>query len=876
MLLKGNFLLLRSFRLSQPNSLSGRKYLQNGEKLGRLQQQLRFLSTCAHEDLLPSSISNMKLPECLTRFSKSKESIQNFTFRKLRRAVFSERANVIKEWEYMKKELEQQLQGQRDLYDKITDARDKAYTTAYNHHSKIIDTKIMNLRAPAVAVDTTTVSVETTIDNVDTTFNNMGAASDNVETATNVLDSDITSDRDILVTDLSKSLTSDQLELLKKGPRFALTERIHDKSHFDMKIGFCRFAYQYKWHQHRERKEVCPMRDPMPKYPESSEICVPPPHSKDDALLRRLYDRTKKILDSIQPQQFRGNLSRKELATIKELREKPLIYLPSDKGSEFCVLEEDKYVQAGQAHLQDEATYLKVKINSCDSIEKRINAVWSNVCKRRDISFSVWRSYITRHSDLPIFYHLVKTHKKTPSLKIRPIVANVKGPTKKISWLLTQVLRPLLDSVPAHLESSLDLIHRINSVRAEDAIDEEYSYPCSFDVVALYTSIPIKDAIENAMKKISDLNYRFYCLGKDDIFDLLTVILENTFFSYRDEQYQQIKGLPMGSSISGFLAILFLDTIEKQALRCFPRCKLFARYVDDCFSLLRNEDDARELLEILNAQHGDIQFELELPNAGNKLSLLDFTVDLSNRSPIFTFYKKSARKNLFMNYSSGLPTRMKESTIRNEVKRIRDRSTEERDSERDLKEFKRILRLNGYNNKFIDNNMRTQRTRQQSENNRPTFYLSLPFISDAVDRKIKRVFRNENINIRIYRKPRTLRQALGKQRPQQACNMRNCPLRSNICLRKMVVYEIKCSCGASYIGSTVRHLHTRMKEHYSTPTSAIFKHRLSCQGSLETSILWNAKDAVDLRLKEAIRISLSKPRLNDREEGKDICSLIYV
>lgn len=156
------------------------------------------------------------------------------------------------------------------------------------------------------------------------------------------------------------------------------------------------------------------------------------------------------------------------------------------------------------------------------------------------------------------------------------------------------------------------------------------------------------------------------------------------------------------------------------------------------------------------------------------------------------------------------------------------------------------------------------------------FYLTLPFISDSIDRKIKKVFKSEHINIRIYRKPRTLRQILRKRRPQQPCQMKNCPLRSDICLRKMVVYEIKCSCGASYIGSTIRHLHTRVREHYRTPTSAIFKHRLSCQGDLITSTLCNARDAVDLRLKEAIQISLAKPRLNDREEGKDICSLIYI
>ena len=189
-----------------------------------------------------------------------------------------------------------------------------------------------------------------------------------------------------------------------------------------------------------------------------------------------------------------------------------------------------------------------------------------------------------------------------------------------------------------------------------------------------WAPIPIQDAIQNAMEVINRLRSRFYCLDSDDILDLLTVTLSNTYFSFNGKQYQQVKGLPMGSSISGFLAILFLDIIEKRALQCFPRCALFARYVDDCFSLMRSEDDAKEFLSILNSQHIDIKFELETPENNNKLSLLDFTVDLSRHSPVFTFYKKPAKKNVFMHCQSALPTRMKESTIRNEVKRIRERS----------------------------------------------------------------------------------------------------------------------------------------------------------------------------------------------------------
>ena len=491
------------------------------------------------------------------------------------------------------------------------------------------------------------------------------------------------------------------------------------------------------------------------------------------------------------------------------------------------------------------------------------------MCKRRNFDKSTYKSYLTLHSDIPDFYHLIKTHKNSPELKIRPIVSNIRGPTKKISWLLVQILRPLLRSVPAHLENSFDLIQRIKNIDLSN--NRQYTYPCSFDVVSLYTCIPIQQAIDNVMMIIKELKFHFFGLKNDDIQDLLTVTLTNTYFRYRDSQYQQIKGLPMGSSVSGFLAILFLDTIEKRALRAFPNCILFARYVDDCFALLRNNEDANKLHQVLNSQHPDIKFELETPNE-HKLSLLDFTVDMLTDVPTFSFYKKAAKKNLFVHFDSSFPTSMKRATIDNEIKRITERTTSQAELSKEIKRFEDILICNGYPNDFIRKNRKMKKNIVRR--NLPVHYISLPFVSDSINTKIKRIFWNEGINLRIYHRNRTLRQVLRKQKPQQACTMKNCPLHSPECYRKLVVYQVTCSCGDTYIGSTKRPLHQRIKEHLRMATSAIFNHRLSCSGSFSTKVLSSAKDCIDLRIREALFISSRRPTLNGRDEGRDICSLI--
>ena len=83
----------------------------------------------------------------------------------------------------------------------------------------------------------------------------------------------------------------------------------------------------------------------------------------------------------------------------------------------------------------------------------------------------------------------------------------------------------------------------------------------------MYPSIPVPEAIENAVNKLKDHpNLHTLTLSVNAIEDLLRVVLQNTYFEFNGQIYKQLKGLPMGSSLSGVLAILFVDKIERIAL----------------------------------------------------------------------------------------------------------------------------------------------------------------------------------------------------------------------------------------------------------------------------------------------------------------------
>jgi len=132
---------------------------------------------------------------------------------------------------------------------------------------------------------------------------------------------------------------------------------------------------------------------------------------------------------------------------------------------------------------------------SAKTVENKVNWTSKSICLQNEV-FLLSEEFHRRKHWSPKFYHLTKTHKTCPVINIRPIESNTSGPTQRLSWLLANALKPMLKDVPPHLENSLDLF---KSIQAGDVTTTKMlRYWCSLDVVSLYTSILIQEAITNA------------------------------------------------------------------------------------------------------------------------------------------------------------------------------------------------------------------------------------------------------------------------------------------------------------------------------------------------------------------------------------------
>jgi hypothetical protein len=513
-------------------------------------------------------------------------------------------------------------------------------------------------------------------------------------------------------------------------------------------------------------------------------------------------------------------------------------------------------------------------MTSC-TIEKKINQVWKEVSMAERVKPYIAKSFMTHNSDLPTFYHLVKTHKAGPEINVRPIVSNRTGPTKRISWLLCNILKPIYRLIPAHLEDSKQLVTSITELDSDTT--SAYRYPFSLDVKSLYTSIPPLEAIRAMENKILRHQEIGWSMRADRIGELLKVVFANTYFRFRETVYRQTSGLPMGNSVSGVMAAVYMDSIEERSLNRL-NVALYRRYVDDVFCLTTCEEEARAAFQIMNSQDSNIVFELELPQQGS-LSLLDFSLAFhdGNPTPSVSFYRKTAKKPIFVHFESALPLAAKLSCIQNERRRISDRCSSSIDTRRHQEDFDNILRTNGYPEHVLRPPAARKRKtpRKRSPAGAKWIYFQFPFVSDGIQRRVQGIFNKNGLPVRVFDRNFTLRSALKRKESQAACNIKGCTIASStLCHIKRCVYQLQCTrCLQFYIGSTLRCLHERVREHLQQERSSVFQHKRICSATFEVHVLARARDNTSLRFKEALLIRDRRPSINAKRESDELLSL---
>ena len=142
-------------------------------------------------------------------------------------------------------------------------------------------------------------------------------------------------------------------------------------------------------------------------------------------------------------------------------------------------------------------------------------------------------------------------------------MSSIGSVTYGVAKELARIIKTLMGNSECHVNNTKQFADVIKKTKLE-----EEEYITSYDVTALFTSIPVSSALEIIRSKLeqgADLPNRTI-MTADNTIELLRFCLNNIYFLFQDVVYEQTKGAAMGSPISPIVANIYMKAFENRAI----------------------------------------------------------------------------------------------------------------------------------------------------------------------------------------------------------------------------------------------------------------------------------------------------------------------
>ena len=268
--------------------------------------------------------------------------------------------------------------------------------------------------------------------------------------------------------------------------------------------------------------------------------------------------------------------------------------------------------------LEGRGTYREIKTDPTNKLKNKLVSLLKKIKAERGISDQLYKKMYSTGAVAPKFYGLPKIHKR--NIPLRTIVSSRGSINYELAKELSRILRPLVGSSPHHIKNTADFVQQLKGItlKANEAI-------VSYDVSALFTSVPIDPAI-NIIKRKLELDQGLHSrtsMSVEQIISLLEFCLKTTYFQFQGRFFEQLQGAAMGSPISPIVANLYKEDFENKAINtaeCPPT--VWKRYVDDTFVVIE-ADKKQGFLDHINSVDPFIHFTTEDARTDGSIPFLD-------------------------------------------------------------------------------------------------------------------------------------------------------------------------------------------------------------------------------------------------------------
>ena len=206
---------------------------------------------------------------------------------------------------------------------------------------------------------------------------------------------------------------------------------------------------------------------------------------------------------------------------------------------------------------------------------------------------------------------LPKIHKNYTNISSFHPIVNTTGTTHYgVGKYLSNLLN-LLTLNEYSLKDSLEATQQIHSIPTE-LFAQGYRY-VSFDLVSLFTNVPLKNTIEIILKRVHNDQLVQTKLKKHTLKKLLLDACQKTALSFNGKIYKQTDSVSMDSSLEPVLANIIMTQMESEIVKPLETkgvIKHYMRYVDDTLLLIKPENVETVLWEF-NLFHNNLHFTVD-------------------------------------------------------------------------------------------------------------------------------------------------------------------------------------------------------------------------------------------------------------------------
>ncbi len=568
-----------------------------------------------------------------------------------------------------------------------------------------------------------------------------------------------------------------------------------------------------------------------------------------------LRKEVKRILQQTKTKLPPSNINSSHRQAIKEILadEEVRIHL-YDKGTGFVrmpkAMSESKMIEG-----IGEATILQKDPTSAHVV--RIQRALSCIRKQVEISDHLYYRLYPSDAIPPRAYGQCKAHKPGSNYPFRVLVSTIGTAPYGLSKYLVEIIQPTLAKNPTMIRNSRSFVETSKTW----TIDPN-EIQVSYDVVALYPSVPVKKAIDNMINILTADQDDFLSrtpFTLKHIRELLEVCLYKTYFLWDNKIYCIKDSGPIGLSLMVVLAEGYLQTLENQAIEqansvILPVAPItHKRYVDDSHDRFAEQSNANEFLSILNSIDPDnIQYTMEIESEDKILNFLDVKTKNTGRGYYeYSVHRKAAITNVQVKSNSCHYEGTLNGIFKGFIHRAKSICSPQH-LKAELEFLTQVFVTNGYEKSHLDQLI--------AESNRPKIvsnptpiknnFVSMPYLP-GLSAPLKKAFRKAGYKV-AFKSPKNLGSILTSRIKQKL------PANSS-----QGVYFIPTGCRNGYTGETKKKIVTRTNEHAKaifledTEKDAIAAHQIECGCEIDmtkTKVLAQETRWFPRKVREALEI----------------------